>query len=42
MKTINFEPYEIAFLRMALNDALDSCNNPARSKIYKGLLEKVA
>lgn len=38
---IILEDYEVEFIKLALNDALDSTKNKARFKIYTELLKKL-
>ena len=39
---IKFEDYELEFLRMALNEAMDNTKNQARYKMYRNLLDKLS
>lgn len=34
-----FTNTDIELLRMAVNEAMDCCKNPARYKLYQGLLK---
>ena len=38
---IELEKWEVEYMRYALNEALDCCDNPSRCKIYNGLLAKL-
>lgn len=39
---INLNDYELEFMRLALNDAMDNTENQARYNIYKSLLNKLS
>ena len=39
---INLNDYELEFMRLALNDAMDNTKNQARYNIYKSLLNKLS
>ena len=38
---IKLENYELGFLKLALNEAMDNTKNKARYNIYKSLLTKL-
>lgn len=39
---LQLQDFEVEFLRLALNEAMDNTKNQARYKIYKSLLEKIS
>lgn len=39
---INLKDYELEFMRLALNEAMDNTKIQGRYKIYKTLLEKLS